>query len=202
MARELCRARADVVDERDRARKRQGVMLRHARVSGGQQLAHRHVQWLAAQRFDEPMLRTTFDHYPGGAGRSGRRGRRYRVRPEGVVGPRPVQGRRPPAGRLPRDADLGALTLASEVCDWRRFGRATAFMGFLGLVPSGYSSGACTRRKHLPTGNAHLRTQLVKSAWAYQHRAQVRANLRARQQAWTETPTRYSPKHRPSATVR
>lgn len=38
-------------------------MLRHARVSGGQQLAHRHVQWLAAQRFDEPTLRTTFDHY-------------------------------------------------------------------------------------------------------------------------------------------
>ena len=31
---------------------------------------------------------------------------------------------------------LGALTLASEVCDWRRFPRAAAFTGFCGLVPS------------------------------------------------------------------
>jgi transposase len=31
---------------------------------------------------------------------------------------------------------LGALTLASEVGDWRRFGRAAAFSGFCGLVPS------------------------------------------------------------------
>ncbi|HZD38579.1 MAG TPA: maltotransferase domain-containing protein, partial [Actinomycetes bacterium] len=36
---------------------------------------------------------------------------------------------------------LGALHLASEVCDWRRFDRASAFMGFCGLVPSEYSSG-------------------------------------------------------------
>ena len=38
-------------------------------------------------------------------------------------------------------ARLGALTLAAEVCDWGRFGRASAFMGFTGLVPSEYSSG-------------------------------------------------------------
>ncbi|HEX9235723.1 MAG TPA: transposase [Actinomycetota bacterium] len=34
---------------------------------------------------------------------------------------------------------LGALTLASEDCDWRRFASAQAFMGFCGLVPSEYS---------------------------------------------------------------
>ena len=80
-------------------------------------------------------------------------------------------------------ARLGALTLASEVCDWRRFGRATAFMGFTGLVPSEYSSGNSTKRGHLTkAGNAHLRTQLVESAWAYQHRPGVGAVLRHRQQ--------------------
>jgi transposase len=31
---------------------------------------------------------------------------------------------------------LGALTLAAEVGDWRRFARASQFMGFCGLVPS------------------------------------------------------------------
>jgi transposase len=79
-------------------------------------------------------------------------------------------------------AHLGALTLASEVCDWRRFGRATAFMGFVGLVPSEYSSGGSAKRGHLTkAGNAHLRTQLVESAWAYQHRAGVGTVLRHRQ---------------------
>jgi transposase len=31
-------------------------------------------------------------------------------------------------------------------------------------------------------GNAHLRTQLIESAWCYQHRAQIGATLRRRQQ--------------------
>src|SRR5262249_13398054 len=35
-----------------------------------------------------------------------------------------------------------ALTTASEVGDWRRFATARTFMGFTGLVPSEYSSGA------------------------------------------------------------
>jgi Transposase IS116/IS110/IS902 family len=78
---------------------------------------------------------------------------------------------------------LGALTLASEVGDWRRFPQAAAFAGFCGLVPSEYSSGPLTRRGHITkTGNAHLRAQLVESAWAYQHRPAVGVGLRERQQ--------------------
>jgi transposase len=64
---------------------------------------------------------------------------------------------------------LGALTLASEVADWRRFATAPQFMGFCGLVPSEYSSGSSTHRGRITkTGNSHLRAQLVESAWAYQ----------------------------------
>jgi transposase len=55
---------------------------------------------------------------------------------------------------------LGALSLAAEVCDWRRFAQASQFMGFCGLVPSEYSSGQRTARGHLTkAGNAHLRAQ-------------------------------------------
>ncbi|MGH8900476.1 MAG: hypothetical protein ACRDYA_02045 [Egibacteraceae bacterium] len=39
-------------------------------------------------------------------------------------------------GAYRRITHLGGLTLACEVCDWRRFGRAGVFMGFVGLVPS------------------------------------------------------------------
>ena len=69
---------------------------------------------------------------------------------------------------------LGALTLQAEVCDWRRFGRAASFMGFVGLVPREYSSGGSTHRGHITkAGNAHLRAQLVEAAWSYQHRPYV-----------------------------
>ena len=78
---------------------------------------------------------------------------------------------------------LGALTLASEVGDWRRFASAPQFMGFCGLTPSEYSSGNSTWRGHITkTGNAQLRTQLVESAWAYQYRPAATLELRRRQQ--------------------
>jgi transposase len=72
---------------------------------------------------------------------------------------------------------LGALTQASEVCDWRRFPRAAAFTGFCGLVPSEVSSGTSTWRGPITKcGNAHLHGQLgldpqvIARAWAAQLR--------------------------------
>ena len=73
------------------------------------------------------------------------------------------------------------MTLASEVCDWRRFPAAGAFMGFCGLVPCEYSSGERTRRGHIThAGNLHLRTQLVESAWAYKSHPSVGAAIARR----------------------
>ena len=78
---------------------------------------------------------------------------------------------------------LGALALQAEVCDWRRFGRAAAVMGFVGLVPSEYSSGSSTHRGHITkAGNAHLRAQLVEGAWAYQYRPSVGPRIARRQE--------------------
>jgi transposase len=75
------------------------------------------------------------------------------------------------------------LTIAVEVCDFRRFPTAPSFMGFCGLVPREYSSGDNTwRGKITKAGNVHVRTQLVESAWAYRFHPNVSANLRRRQQ--------------------
>jgi transposase len=83
-------------------------------------------------------------------------------------------------------AQLGALTIASEVGDWRRFATARTFMGFTGLVPSEYSSGETVRRGHITkAGNTHLRAQLIESAWAYQHRPTIGVRLRGRQRGLT-----------------
>jgi transposase len=77
---------------------------------------------------------------------------------------------------------MGALTLHAEVCDWRRFGRAASMMGFVGLVPTEYSTGSSTHRGHLTkAGNTHLRAHLVEAAWSYQHRPFVGAEIATRQ---------------------
>jgi transposase len=88
--------------------------------------------------------------------------------------------------------ELGALALSAEVCDWRRFPRATSLMGFCGLVPSEYSSGERKVRGRITkSGNLHLRTQLVESAWSYQHRPAVGSTIKKRQaRAGHDTVTR------------
>src|SRR6266540_2555864 len=148
---DLCRARADLVQDRTRTRHRLSkFLLRHDRIWRADAWTGKHAQWLVGQRFDEAALRSTYGHYR--------------------------------AVLAARDAELAALTIASEVGDWRRFPAARTFMGFTGLVPSEYSSGQSVHRGHITkAGNAHLRTQLVESAWAYQHRPSLGAVLRRRQ---------------------
>jgi transposase len=174
--RDLCRARADMVIDQTRARHRLGkFLLRHGRVwRGGINWTHTHQLWIAAQRFDDPALTATFAHY-----------RATLTAREAAVTAIETDltqwfDRAPFADPVARLAayrgitHLGALTLACEVCDWRRFPTAGAFMGFCGLVPSEYSSGERTRRGHIThAGNQHLRTQMVESAWAYKSRPSV-----------------------------
>ena len=78
--------------------------------------------------------------------------------------------------------DLTALTIAVELGDATRFPAARQVMGFTGLVPSEYSSGATQKRGGITkTGNAHLRRVLVEAAWHYRHRPAVSHRLRIRQ---------------------
>jgi transposase len=182
--RDLCRARAALVRERRRARQRlDKFLLRHDRVyrAGGAWTA-RHEVWLAGQGFDDAALRATFAHYRGVV--QARDAELAAVE----MSLTPWLERGPFAAATNRlacyrgIAYLGGLTLAAEVFDWRRFGSATAFMGFTGLVPSEYSSGESVRRGHITkAGNGYVRTQLIESAWSYQHHAAVGADLKRRQ---------------------
>jgi transposase len=181
--RDLCRARADLVADRTRTRHRLSkFLLRHDRIWRDTAWTVRHQRWLAGQRFDDPALRGTYGHYL--AALAARDAEVAAI--EADLGHWYTHG--PFAAAVPRlaayrgVARLGALTIASEVGDWRRFPAARTFMGFTGLVPSEYSSGEAVRRGRITkAGNAHLRTQLVESAWAYQHRAGLGVVLRRRQ---------------------
>jgi transposase len=182
--RDLCRARADMVIDRTRARHRLSkFLLRHGRVwRDGDAWTLRHHVWIAQQRFDDPALTATFGHY-----RATLTAREAAV--DAIDADVEQWYTRPPftdaVARLCAYrgiTELGALTLASEVCDWRRFPTASMFMGFCGLVPSESSSGDRTQRGGIThAGNTHLRTQLVESAWAYKARPTAGAAIRKRQ---------------------
>jgi transposase len=141
--RDLCRTRADMVEDLTRARNRLGkFLLRHGRPwRGGSTRTHAYQAWLRAQRFDQPAMTQTFGHYLAVVEV---RNQALDAVEADLVG---WCGRPPFAWQVTRLAAyrgitrLGALTLAAEVADWRRFASANAFMGFCGLVPSEYSSG-------------------------------------------------------------
>ena len=63
--RDLCRTRGDMVEDLTRARNRLiKFLLRHSTVwRGGSNWTVKHDAWLAAHRFAEPALQTTFEHY-------------------------------------------------------------------------------------------------------------------------------------------
>jgi len=181
--RDLCRARADLVGDRTRTRHRLSkFLLRHDRIWRQDAWTVKHEQWLTGQRFGDPALRSTYGHYR--AVLAARDAELAAIEADlahwYTHGPFADAVTRLAAYR--GVARLGALTIASEVGDWRRFPAARTFMGFTGLVPSEYSSGESVHRGRITkAGNAHLRTQLIESAWAYQHRASLGAVLRRRQ---------------------
>jgi transposase len=136
--RDLCRLRGKARWDRRRARQRlQSLLLRRGLIypdTTAWTLKHR--QWLRSLHFEEPVLAATFAHMLAMVEE-----RQLRVgaieadlslyQQQGLFAD---QVRRLAAYR---GIDvLGGLTLACEVCDWRRFSSASRFMGFVGLVPS------------------------------------------------------------------
>lgn len=184
--RDLIRVREDLKDDRRRAQQRvKSFLLRQGRPFPGNTTgwSGRFDQWVRAQRFDEPAAQLSFDHYL-----AARTARDAQLR--AVDGELKAAAARPPLAepvaklRCLRWVDSPtALTIATEVCDFRRFARAPSFMAFTGLVPSEHSSGQRQRRGAITkSGNRHVRRVLVEAAWSYQHRPYVGAGLKARSQ--------------------
>jgi transposase len=181
--RDLCRNRADLLDDRKRARQRLGAfLLRHNLIYRGQAWTVTHEHWLQGVRMDDRALQATLDHYRAVLSERDMALQAIDAGLAGWVDHGPFAEATHRLGAYRGIAHLGALTIASEVVDWRRFGRAAAFMGFTGLVPSERSSGETVRRGHITkAGSTVVRTELIESAWAYQHRPWIGPRLRQRQ---------------------
>ena len=182
--RDLCRTRGDMVQDLTRARNRlSGFLLRHSVLwRGGSTWTQAHERWLATRHFDDRALAGTYAHYLSTVRLrdSSLEAVEADLRPWCDCGPFDSQVSRLAAYR--GVTRIGALCLAAEVFDWRRFPRARPFMSFTGLVPGEHSTGLSQHRLHITrAGNAHLRGQLCEAAWSYQHRPSVGAGIRQRQ---------------------
>lgn len=83
---------------------------------------------------------------------------------------------------------VAAMTILTEVHDFRRFDSPLQLMSYLGLTPREHSSGTSKKLGGITkAGNTYARRMLVEVCWQYRHRASVGAGLRARrdgQPAW------------------
>lgn len=181
--RDLVRVREDMKLDRRLAIQRTKAFLLRRGIRAAKGWHTGHGEWARGIRFDEPAAQEAFDALLA------------------AVQTREVQLRsldakidewslREPLAdsvarlRTMRGIDtLTAATIASEVCDFRAFPSAPAFMAFTGLVPSEHSSGEKTRRGSITkAGNQHVRRVLVEAAWSYRYRPAIGYELRRRQQ--------------------
>ena len=182
-ARDLPRAREDVMDDRLRARHRLSkFLLRQGRIyreTNSWGMDHR--AWLKTQRFDWQPSQQTFE-----ANMRAHDDAEARLE---ILNQQIQDLAQQPAYRaavrclsaLKGISTLSALTLVLEAQDFRRFKKAREFMSFTGLVSSECSSGPKTRRGSITkSGNAHIRRVLVEAAWAQRHRNVVSRELAER----------------------
>lgn len=171
-ARDLPRAREDVLKDRLRARHRLSkFLLRQGRVyRETKSWGAAYKVWLRTQKFEFTSLQQTFEA-------NMRAHDEAEARLE-ILDQQTYDLAQQPAYRMAVNClralkgidTLGALTLAVEAQDFRRFGKACEFMSFTGLVGSEFSSGEKVRRGSITkAGNAHIRRVLVEAAWSQRY---------------------------------
>ncbi len=184
--RDLLRCREDICTDLLRAKHRLSkFLLRHGRrCPDGRAWSKRYFAWLAIQRWSLAALEQTFASYRRAIDDIVTRLRAVDADLQAALTVEPLAPRVARLRCFRGIDDLTALTIAVELGDASRFSAARHVMGFSGLVPSEYSSGATQKRGGITkTGNAHLRRVLVEAAWHYRHRPAIGLRLRARQAA-------------------
>jgi transposase len=171
-ARDLVRAREDVLADRLRARHRLvKFLLRQGRVNRAVRtwsIAHR--SWLKGQTFPWACLQQTFEAYVRAVEEAEARLASLERQVMDMAGKDPYR-----VGveylRCFKGIDtLSAITLVVEAQEFRRFESAPSFMKFTGLTGWEHSSADRIRRGGISkAGNAHIRRVLVESAWSYRH---------------------------------
>jgi transposase len=141
-----------------------------------------HEQWLGKLSFEDAVSRATFvDYLCAVQGLVQRR----RVLIDALEAAAPESSHAQTVARLRCFRGIDTLTaagLCAEVGDFHRFAKPALLSGFLGVVPSEYTSDEKrTQGQITKAGPPHARRLLVEAAHHYRHRPAVRLGLQARQ---------------------
>ena len=185
--RDLVRAREAAKKDQLRARHRMGkFLLRAGRRPTDETKAWSsdYMQWLRGLHFEHAARQATMVDYLGELDHVVERIRRLEQAIDDAIKSAPPLLQELVAGlqALRGIAKLTATTIAVEVGNFSRFDKPKQLMGYAGITPSEYSTGASRRQGSITkTGNAHLRRVLVEAAWSYRHRPGKGHDLRVRQ---------------------
>ncbi len=181
--RDLVRARATAVHVCGKARQHlQGFLLRHGRIHTGKKgWTQAYRRWLTTVRFDHPAQQIVLQDYIHAVSDAEARIARLTQQIEEMV---PQWSMAPVVQALQAMrgiAQIGAVTLVSEIGDFSRFDNPRQLMAYLGLVPSEHSSGASVRRGGITkAGNSLARRALIEGAWTYRMQARIGRTLHDR----------------------
>jgi transposase len=183
--RDLVRAREDIRRDLVRARHRLATLLarRGLRFGGpGRNWTRAHMDWVRSRRFaDEPSAITHADYLAALEQLLQRRS----VLDDAIVelAPKSPYAQTITRFRCFRGIDtLTAAGLCCEVGDFARFPRPRFLCGYLGLVPSEWSSGEERRQGSITkAGSTHARRLLIEAAHHCRHRPHVTEQLKRRQ---------------------
>jgi transposase len=175
-ARDLIRCRGDLKEELKRRKQqllkfllRKGYNYETKRYWTG-----KHRKWMKALEYESALEKLTFEEYYTSIEALEQRIERMDKAIAGVA-ESPQYRERVQKLRAFKGIDyLTALALVVEIGDFRRFPNARAFMSYLGLVPSEFSSGSKRKLGSITkTGNGQIRKLLTESSWHYAKPATV-----------------------------
>ena len=179
--RDLCRCRADFKAQQQKLRQQlNAFVLRHGHhwPTNWKRWTQKHLEWLESLDFSYEYQAEVRDEYIAAVRLSSSRMTDLDEKLSQVLR---GWSWAPLANSLMalRGFDqLSAVTLLSELGDISRFGSPNQLMGYLGLVPCVYSSGAHRRTGGVTqAGNRHARQVLVESAWCYRFPARQTAYM-------------------------
>lgn len=184
-ARELTRCREAAQENLKRIRHQlQKLLVRHGYVFiDGQHWTQKHLRWLGAVDFDQPLLQEVFDCYFTEMRHCLQRVKTLDRELEKLA---QSEAYREVAGILRcfyGIKTLTAMTIITEIFDFGRFASARDFMSYLGLTPSEFSSGEKQQKGSITkTGNKRARRLLTEAAWHYRHAYTVSKALNERRE--------------------
>jgi transposase len=175
--RDLTRAReAAVNDLRCKRQRASACLLRQGRSypENKKSWTKTHMNWLASQKFEHPEQRLVFEEMLLAIRQADERVERLQQAIRAAV-PDWSLSNLVTALMAMRGIDMiSASGFLAEAGDLSRFPTAPDLMGYLGMVPSEYSTGKTIKRGPITkAGNKRARRILVESAWSYQHPPRV-----------------------------